>query len=387
MKKTLLAAALTVGFAGVANAETSVTLYGLIDTGFGYTQFKNKSAEADQANKTRRVGLYDGVQSGNRWGLRGSEDLGDGLRAVFQLESGFNLTDGESQQGGKLFGRNATIGLANDSWGSLTFGRQTNVSSRFIADSGIASPFGDSFANAAIGQTFTSAATVRADDTVVYVSPSFSGFTFAAGYSFGVKGQDWKVSGGDTFNADGDLVNNTDASLKLLTTGLLYSNGPLGLAATYEQLSGDTLDEKVKAWNLAASYDFEVVKLHAAYGQERNGTMSNSNTAQLEDINAIQFREAWGDSVYKANNWAFGVSAPLGGGKLMAGWAQSKAKGELRDLIDEVADAKTQNNYAIGYTYDLSKRTNVYAVGSYIKGYAFQDVTATQAIVGLRHRF
>lgn len=367
MKKTLLAAALTVGFAGVANAETSVTLYGLIDTGIGYTQFKNKNTDI----KTKRTGLYDGVQSGNRWGLRGSEDLGDGLRVVFKLESGFRLTDGQNAQGPQ-FGRESTIGLANDSWGSLTFGRQTNVSSRFIADSGIASPFGDSFLNAAIGQTFTSAATVRADDTVVYVSPSFSGFTFAAGYSFGVNGQDW------------DTTNQDDDSLKLVSTGLLYSNGPLGLAATYEQLSGDTLDEKVKAWNLAASYDFEVVKLHAAFGQERNGTMSGANTAQLTEIGAVQYRQAWGSSVYKANNWTFGVSAPLGAGKLMAAWAQSKPKGELRDVI---IDPKTQNNYAVGYTYDLSKRTNVYAVGSYIKGYAFQDVTATQAIVGLRHRF
>jgi len=373
MKKTLLAAALTVGFAGVANAETSVTLYGLIDTGIGYTQYKNKNTDI----KTKRTGLYDGVQSGNRWGLRGSEDLGDGLRAVFQLESGFNLTNGKSGQDGRLFGRNATIGLANDSWGSLTFGRQTNVSSRFIADSGIASPFGDSFANAAIGQTFTSAATVRADNTIVYVSPSFSGFTFAAGYSFGIDGQDWDVTGGNS--------NNTDESLKLISTGLLYTNGPLGLAATYEQVSADQLDNKIKAWNLAASYDFEVVKLHAAFGQERNGAMNLSGNDRLTEIGATDYRVAGAyNDVYKADNWTFGVSAPLGAGKLMAGWAQSKAKSELRDVIN---DAKTQNNYAIGYTYDLSKRTNVYAVGSYIKGYAFQDVTATQAIVGLRHRF
>ncbi|PWF23255.1 porin [Corticimicrobacter populi] len=377
MKKTLLAAALTVGFAGVANAETSVTLYGLIDTGIGYTQFKNKNTDI----KTKRTGLYDGVQSGNRWGLRGSEDLGDGLRAVFQLESGFTLTDGQQAQGGRLFGRNATIGLANDSWGSLTFGRQTNVSSRFIADSGIASPFGDSFANAAIGETFTSAATVRADDTVVYVSPSFSGFTFAAGYSFGVNGQEW------------DVTDQDDNSLKLISTGLLYSNGPLGLAATYEQADADNLSNKIKAWNLAASYDFEVVKLHAGFGQERNGTLNGGgNGDRLDEIGALRTRAATTvlangetvNDVYKANNWSFGVSAPLGAGKLMAGWAQSKAKGDLRDAI---VDAKTQNNYAVGYTYDLSKRTNVYAVGSYIKGYAFQDVTATQAIVGLRHRF
>src|SRR5690606_19173776 len=152
MKKTLLAAALAVGFAGVAQAETSVTLYGIVDTGIGYTQFKNKDTDV----KASRTGLYDGVQSGNRWGLKGSEDLGDGLKAVFQLESGFTLTDGNGD--GRMFQRQATLGLANDSWGTVLFGRQTNFASQWLA--GITSPFGDSFAEAAIGNTFRSMATV-----------------------------------------------------------------------------------------------------------------------------------------------------------------------------------------------------------------------------------
>ncbi|MCH5824209.1 porin, partial [Salmonella enterica] len=71
-----------------------------------------------------RIGMINGVQSGSRWGLRGSEDLGDGLRAMFTVESGFDSGNGTSQQG-RLFNRQATIGLANDSWGSLEFGRQT----------------------------------------------------------------------------------------------------------------------------------------------------------------------------------------------------------------------------------------------------------------------
>src|SRR5690625_8021310 len=101
MKKTLLAAALMVGFAGVAQAETSVTLYGVVDGGIGYQRVK-----ADGAKATR-TGLLGGVQRGNRWGLRGSEDLGDGLRMIFQLESGFDINTGHSQQSGRLFGREA----------------------------------------------------------------------------------------------------------------------------------------------------------------------------------------------------------------------------------------------------------------------------------------
>ena len=117
MKKTLLAAALIAGFAGIAQAETSVTLYGIVDGGIGYQKTKNDNFQ------NTRTGMIDGVQYGNRWGLRGTEDLGDGLRAVFTLESGFNLGSGTQAQGTKkgeydrLFGRQATLGLAGDSWG------------------------------------------------------------------------------------------------------------------------------------------------------------------------------------------------------------------------------------------------------------------------------
>jgi len=84
MKKTLLAAAIAVGFAGAAQAQTNVTLYGVVDGGVAYTRFKH----GNTGIKGTRFGLDDGVQQGNRWGLRGSEDLGGGLRAVFQKAVG-----------------------------------------------------------------------------------------------------------------------------------------------------------------------------------------------------------------------------------------------------------------------------------------------------------
>lgn len=374
MKKTLLAAALMAGFAGVAQAETSVTLYGIVDTGFGYTQFKNKETDV----KATRTGLYDGVQSGNRWGLRGSEDLGDGLRAVFTLESGFTLQNGKSAQDNRLFGREATLGLAGDSWGSLVFGRQQNVASRYIGD--IASPFGDSMELAAIGKTFTSAATVRADNAVVYATPNFNGFDFAIGYSFNVDGaQKWDI---DTGN------NPKDDNAKLVTTGLRYANGPVAVAVSYDNLKASAWDKSVQAWNLAGSYDFEVVKLHAAWGQERNGTLTARG--YNSDVNGVIMGQhaPIGGSMkdYKTNNFALGVSAPVGAaGKVMAGWAMSRLSSN--DWYDANADKKSQNLFSVGYTYNLSKRTNVYAVGTYGTGYAFQDTRATQAIVGLRHRF
>ncbi|TGV11933.1 porin [Alcaligenaceae bacterium 429] len=372
MKKTLLAAALMAGFAGVAQAETSVTLYGIVDTGLGYTQFKNKDTDV----KATRTGFYDGVQSGNRWGLRGSEDLGDGLRAVFTLESGFTLSNGNSAQGDRLFGREATLGLAGDSWGSLVFGRQQNVASRYIGD--IASPFGDSMELAAIGKTFTSAATVRADNTVVYATPNFNGFDFAIGYSFNVNGdQKWNIKNNG--------ANPKDQNAKLVTTGLRYVNGPIAVAASYDNLKASAWGKSAQAWNLAGSYDFEVVKLHLAWGQERNGLLSSRG--YNDDVNAAMGMGFSGyQKDYKTNNFAVGVSAPVGAaGKVMAGWAMSRVSDN--NWFENNADKKSQNLFSLGYTYNLSKRTNVYAVGTYGTGYAFQDVRATQAVVGLRHRF
>src|SRR5699024_5358183 len=159
-----------VGFAGVAQAETSVTLYGIIDTGIGYNRVK-----ADGFKETK-TGMINGTQSGSRWGLKGSEDLGNGLRAVFQLESGFDSQTGAQAQGGRLFGRQATLGLASDAWGQLDLGRQTNIASKYLP--GIVDPFGGGFTQANMGSSFSPANTLRLDNMVMYQTPNFSGFQF-----------------------------------------------------------------------------------------------------------------------------------------------------------------------------------------------------------------
>ena len=101
-------------------------------------------------------------------------ETGDGLRAVFVLESGFDLGTGNSAQGGRLFGRQATLGLAGDSWGQLDFGRQTNIASKYLP--GVADPFGGGFDQANIGGAFTAANTARYDNMVMYQTPNFSAY-------------------------------------------------------------------------------------------------------------------------------------------------------------------------------------------------------------------
>lgn len=402
MKKTLLAAALTVGFFGVAQAETSVTLYGILDGGIGYNKVSGSSSYTGAPNTgidSKKVGMISGVQSGSRWGLKGSEDLGNGLRGVFVLESGFDLNTGNSAQGGRLFGRQATLGLAGDSWGQLDFGRQTNIASKYF---GSIDPFGAGFQFAAAGSAFTAANTARYDNMVMYQSPSFSGFQFGVGYSF-------NVNGSQSYDKDvAPYYNSKDANKKAITTGLRYANGPVNVALTYDQVksgsvrdvtygainpatglaapaySGGVSDNvTIKSWNLGGSYDFEVVKLALAFGQTRNGLFEAASFGDIKGSdNAYK-----GQRGLKVNSYLVGATAPIGNGKLMASWTMADPR-SAPDAAVNGEEFDKQQTYSLGYTYSLSKRTNVYAIGSYSKHVNFlPDAKATLVGVGVRHQF
>lgn len=383
MKKTLLAAALLAGFAGVAQAETSVTLYGIIDTGLGY----NKISGAGDAKNGSKFGMINGVQNGSRWGLRGSEDLGDGLRAVFQLESGFDSGNGKSGQNGRLFGRQATVGLASDSWGQLDFGRQTNIASKYF---GSIDPFGAGFNVANIGTGMSAANTQRYDNMVMYQTPSFSGFQFGIGYSFSA--DDGNASG--STSADPRRVGfKTADNVRAITTGLRYVNGPVNVALSFDQLNAshnqaqNQVDATPRSYMIGGSYDFEVVKLALAYARTTDGWFATSNPAgasgTLDNGNSLGFGTNAFAKDFKANSYLLGLSAPIGGASSLFGsWQRVSANDKL------TGDDATMNIFSLGYTYDLSKRTNLYTYGSYSKNYAFNDgVKATAVGVGIRHRF
>ena len=377
MKKTLLAAALATGFgfaAGAAHAETSVTLYGIVDGGIGYQKVEGTVLGPDGVTPVsidgKRTGMINGINSANRWGLKGTEDLGNGLQAVFVLESGFDLGTGVSGQSfdgnGRMFGRQATVGLQSDAWGRLDFGRQTNIASKYFAP--IASPFGRDFGQAAAGSTFNSAASLRYDNMVMYQTPSYSGFQFGVGYSF-------NASGPQGFEVDGD-----DPNTNAWTTGLRYANGPIGVAATYDQFEASDLAAdpglKVKSWNVGASYDFSVVKLHAGFGQTRNGWFQSIAFGDLDSAGSLVTNDGM-----RVNSYTVGLSAPVGPGEVMASWGMADPRGT-------VGDDEKQHIYSLGYTYPLSKRTNVYAIGSYADHVAFQsDAESTLIGVGVRHQF
>lgn len=374
MKKSLLVAALITGFAGVAQAETSVTLYGIVDGGIGYERVKGTIGNVDVDAK--RTGLLDGFNSRNRWGLKGVEDLGNGLQAVFVLENGFSLGTGQSGQGNRMFGRQATIGLKSDAWGQLDFGRQTNIASKYLA--GVVSPFGIDFGLAKAGTNFSAMASVRYDNMIMYQTPNYAGFQLGVGYSFNTSGnQRFKTSGGAQPND------------RAVTAGVRYANGPLAAGLTYDEIKvRDTAlagypvagqeGTKIRSWNLGASYDFDVVKLHAGFGQTRNGWFAPFESIDGSvDVDVAGFAPLDG---VKVNSYTLGLSAPVGAnGAVMASWGMADPRN---------VDADKQQVFSLGYSYALSKRTNVYAGGSYARHVLFQeDLKATQVGVGLRHKF
>ena len=391
-------AALGAMAAGAAQATTSVTLYGIVDVGVGYQKI-----DVDGFDESR-TGLIDGAQSGSRWGLRGSEDLGNGLRAVFVLESGFNPRTGRSGQGDRMFGRQATLGLASDGWGQLNAGRKVNIGSEYF---GAIDPFAMSFGQANMGAGFSSVNTMRWDNQLQYQTPSIGGFQLGVGYSFDIAENGSAIDVGGT-GAITDRFR-TNQKNRGITAGLRYVNGPLVLAAAYDQVNrtsgaadapatdplGATGD-RIQSWLIGGAYDFEVLKVALAYGQTKDGwfgspgLQSNQSLPGTATIGGTTVTLPQGNFLgtsfrdgSEIDSYLVGLSAPVGAGNLFGSWQRADPSND-----ELTGDDATLNIYSLGYTYDLSKRTNLYAYGSYAKNYAFLDDVKSQLVgVGLRHRF
>jgi hypothetical protein len=197
MKKSLLALAALGTFAGVAHAQSSVTLYGIVDAGFVY----NNNSAGSKLYETSAGNLQ-----GDRWGLRGTEDLGGGLKALFVLENGFNAYSGKLGQGGDEFGRQAYVGLSSQ-FGTVTLGRQYDSVVDYTGALEVGSQWA-SFYAAHPGDLDNMNNSNRVNNSIKYASANYSGITFGGLYSLGgVAGQ---------FNRN-----------QIFSAGLGYAQGPL----------------------------------------------------------------------------------------------------------------------------------------------------------------
>jgi general bacterial porin, GBP family len=388
MKKTLLAAALLAGFAGAASAQSSVTLYGIVDIGILSQTLKSGSNFPPSETKNQ-TGMASGQQSGSRWGLKGVEDLGNGLSANFVYESSVSSNTGSSTG----FTRQSTLGFASKSWGSVDLGRRTTPGTAAFA--GI-DPFGNGFGTAAIDSSM-GMAFARYSNMIMYSTPNINGFSGNIGYSFDAGATSvGQVPQSSAYTNTFDKYGSTSKT-RAFGLGLRYANGPLLLAGTYDAImppswkTGNTVAQQnvssVKQWNLGATYDFKVVKAHVAYGQNIDGLLEGSNV--LNSFNDGGDQNSAGGygflSGARTTSWMAGLSAPVGAsGSVFLSWQQMSAGGAIKDL----GYTATQNVGSIGYTYNMSKRTNLYAYYSYMSNVGMLSGAQSNSLgVGVRHKF
>ena len=328
MKKSLISIAILGAMSNVAMAQSNVVMYGIVDAGL-------TSERGGAAGNVTKV--QSGVASASRIGFKGTEDLGSGLSAIFKLEAGVRIDDGSLDNGNnRLFNREAYVGLSSKEAGTLTIGRQYTPYYETLRD--VADPFAAGYAGTAKNLFPVAGNMTRNDNAVVYKTPSLYGFAAAASYSLG-------ETAGDS------------AAQRQLGASIGYGNGPLNVSVAYNNRNNDTGTNKNNSIGhntlVAANYDFQVVKVFAAFGQDKG-----QNSAPLNNT-ANSFGYAIAPIGSEDSTDALvGLTAPVGNGTVMASYIRKNDK-EARN-----ADA---SQWGVGYSYNLSKRTSTYVAFAKIK--------------------
>lgn len=376
-----MAVALT-GVSATAHAQNSVTLYGIVDAGISYL----KTASGN------RYSLLSGGLSGNRWGLKGSEDLGGGLKAIFQLESGFAIGTGKSLQGGREFGRQSFVGLSGERWGTVVMGRMydpvVDLVQPLTADGA-----GGSVPFATPGDVDNNDFSARVSNAVKYSSPNYSGLQFEALYALGgVAG-----STGQGYTASGAVS---------------YSQGPLKLAAGYFQAANaNAASGKRTGWTSATTDAlFEGGSINTAYQSAH--MLAIAQIAGQYQIGAFTLGAGYSNARYTSDGEStFAATQKFNTGRVYGFYRVSPALrfGVGYILTSASGDESAHyNQVSAGSFYTLSKATDVYATAAFQRASGTQrtasggtqaavatissygvDGTSTQAIVtvGFRHRF
>ena len=299
MKKSLLALAVLTAVSGAASAQSSVTLYGKVDLGLTMDS-------GGPAGKSIR--LDSGVTGGSRIGFKGVEDLGGGLKAAFQLETGYcadsaagapNFCTGSNQ----FMGRQAHGDLTG-AFGAISAGRQYSLGFNNLST---IDPFGTGFAGQV--NNIVDPSGIRLNNSVTYSTPNMGGFVGSAEVAFGEQTGNWQAN-------------------RETGAGLTYASGPAYLGFTFYDVGNANGNGAArKNYLFGGTYDFGVVKLHALV------------------------QKSTGPSTLDVLDLMGGVTVPIAGGNLMASYIHHN---------DRTLSDKDASQIGVGYIYPLSKRTSVY---------------------------
>ena len=375
MKKSLLAIALLGAFTASAFAEPSVTLYGRFDTGLVYTHKNLDNA----AGSTDTFSMDSGVTTGSRWGLKGSEDIGN-AKVGFVLESGFNSDDGTSGQNNRLFGREAQVNISG-AYGTLYAGRLGSIASDngTLGYLGDVSAFSSAYGFVGNQQGSTGTAYGRYDNTLAYETPTFGGLQGAIMYSFK----------GDTQSDDSSIKNareNSGDADRYLAAGLRYKAGKAAVVLTGDMTmyGNDAANygnvDNGYSFILGGNYDFGVAKAFAKvtyFDNQVNLLDSFDLISDSRDLKKAEALKGWGAEL--------GTNVPAFGGNFLAAVGYRDAKD-----VDDGSYKFKRWNAAVGYTYAFSKRTNVYGLAGYAQEKANaldRKASGAQVGFGLVHKF
>ncbi|KWF68175.1 porin [Burkholderia pseudomultivorans] len=368
----------------IAHAQSSVTLYGVIDTSITYVNHAQGKDNAWLLGNSSAGNL-----AGSRWGVKGTEDLGGGLKALFQLENGFDPSNGRLGQSGRMFGRQAFVGLTSERLGTVTLGRQYDPLVDLVQGITADNYLGSAFATPGDVDNYDNS--FRVDNAVKYTSPLISGLQFSAMYSFG------GIAG-------------STGSAQSYSAAVSYSNGPLSVAGGYFHATNSPASNGLRdGWTSSSDGTFDgpinngyasahSIGIARVAGQYVAGPftfgLGYSNAQYRRDASSVfgsneHYNTGQGFVNYQATN------ALLVG----VGYSYTRSGGDT---------SATYHQVSAGADYSLSKRTDVYLTAAYqhasgetgdghggamaaqasIGSYGYAG-TSSQTIVnlGLRHRF
>ena len=369
MKKTLAALAVLGALAGSSMAA-DVTVYGVIDTGLNYTHSKTdgigalavKGGDYDMNAKADTFTVDSGNNSATRWGLKGTEQIGD-LSVSFKLENGFKADSGALGTDGRIFDREATLAVGG-AFGTVYAGRMGTL----VSDTGsvgfygaMASSLGSGWGDYLTGHTAVMANYAsRYDNTIAYVTPEFAGLRVYAQYAMGNTNEN----------------KNTDD--RYAAVGAEWNYGPFGVGALFDWLDKGKLaaykgdaDPNIQdqyTFNLAGSYDCGVAKTFLAVQYFKD---ARDAASIMSDFGLFDMGNAGDQAYQKMTTAASGYGVHLStqvdalGGTWKAGVGYMDGDVDYADQT-KVADLKAYT-LSLGYEYSLSKRTTLYSGAGYVK--------------------
>lgn len=362
MRKSLLALAVIGSFASVAHAQSSVTIYGIIDASVAYN---SKVATGVGSATGNRAGVDSGAIKGSRIGFKGSEDLGGGLKAVFNLENGFNVDSGAAAQNGTLFGRTATVGLSGN-FGTVLLGRQKDFIDDLSAYNSV-NDFGGLVSNVH-AKDLDRTNGERVNNSIRYNTPNINGFYGSVIYGFGENAG--STSTGQSYGIGGAYANGPFGiglayfqAKKASVTGLASSDVNSSSATTCATGAGNVGDTCLKTFTLASSYQLGNAKLFGSWSQVKLPLAQAGGAASFSAASAASFT---GDSTAqfavgginndKTNIFDIGVNYALSSSLSLLGSVQYARV----NFVNAANGKMVQLN--LGAKYALSKRTSLYGI-------------------------